>query len=94
MYEMNLSCEQTIRRRDVRVPALEPRDERGKTYGRNSKASNRTCEIRRLALWGASENLAMAELRTHLATERVRVGTLRLQQTCPSSIPTIMGQWL
>src|SRR5258708_26304895 len=37
---------------------------------------------------GASENVAMAELRTHLATERVRVGTLRLKQTRPSSIPT------
>ena len=33
----------------------------------------------------------MAELRTHLATERVRVVTLRLQQTRPSSIPTIMA---
>ena len=31
----------------------------------------------------------MAELRTHHATERVRVVTLRLTQTRPSSIPTI-----
>jgi 2-polyprenyl-6-methoxyphenol hydroxylase-like FAD-dependent oxidoreductase len=30
----------------------------------------------------------MAELRTHLATERVRVVTLRLKHTRPSSIPT------
>ena len=30
----------------------------------------------------------MAELRTHLATERVRVVALRLKQTRPSSIPT------
>lgn len=36
---------------------------------------------------GASENVVMAELRTHLATERVRVVTLRLKQTRPS--PTI-----
>src|SRR6266851_5770876 len=31
----------------------------------------------------------MAELRTHLATERVRVVSLRLKQTRPSSIPTL-----
>jgi hypothetical protein len=40
---------------------------------------------------GASGNVAMAELRTHLATERVRVVALRLKQTRPSSIPTVTG---
>jgi hypothetical protein len=38
-----------------------------------------------------SGNLARAELRTHLATERMRVITLRLKQTRPSPIPTIPG---
>jgi hypothetical protein len=37
---------------------------------------------------GASENVATAELRTHLATERARLVTLRLQQAHPTSIPT------
>jgi hypothetical protein len=36
-----------------------------------------------------SGNVAMAELRTHLATERVRVVALRLKQAIPSSIPTV-----
>jgi hypothetical protein len=41
---------------------------------------------------GASGNVAMAELRTHLATERVRVVALCLTQTRPSSIPTKIHQ--
>ena len=41
---------------------------------------------------GASENVAMAELCTHLATERTSVVTLRLQQAHPTSIPTIEPQ--
>jgi hypothetical protein len=44
--------------------------------------------VRATALPGASGNVAMAELRTHFATERVRVVALRLKQTRPSSIPT------
>src|SRR6266849_6933262 len=62
----------------------------GKASGRDAKASNRTWEIRPSGIiGGASRNVAMAELRTHLATERVRVVSLRLKQTRPSSIPTI-----
>jgi len=38
---------------------------------------------------GASENVAMAELGTHLATEKMRVITLHLEQPRPSSIPII-----
>ncbi len=45
--------------------------------------------VRLLEYRGASGNVAMAELRTHLATERVRVVSLRLKQTRPSSIPTL-----
>ena len=38
----------------------------------------------------AAFSLTMAELRTHLATERVRVVTLRLKEARLSSIPTIV----
>ena len=86
---MNLSWEQTIRRRGVCVPALEPHGEREglPTRYQGFKPDLRNSAVRHYR--GASENVAMAELRTHLATERVRVVTLRLQQTRPSSIPTI-----
>jgi hypothetical protein len=63
---------------------------KGKAHGRNSqgfKPDLRNSAVRHYR--GASENVATAELRTHLATERVRVVTLRLKQTRPSSIPTI-----
>ena len=88
-HEMELSCEQTIRRRGVRAPALEPRGEweGSRTRFQGFKPDLGNSAVRHYR--GASENVAMAELRTHLATERVRVVTLRLQQTRPSSIPTI-----
>ena len=88
-HEVNLSCEQTIRRRGVCVPALEPRDEREdlRTKYQGFKPDLGNSAVRHYR--GASENVAMAELRTHLTTERVRVVTLRLKQTRPSSIPTI-----
>ena len=89
---MNLSWEQTIRRRGVCVPALEPHGEREglPTRYQGFKPDLRNSAVRHYR--GASENVAMAELRTHLATERVRVVTLRLQQTRPSSIPTIVDR--
>jgi hypothetical protein len=86
---MELSCEQTIRRRGVCAPALEPRGEwegsRKRCQGFKPDLGNSAVRHYR----GASGNVAMAELRTHLATERVRVVALRLKQTRPSSIPTI-----
>jgi len=85
---MNLSCEQTIWRRGVCVPALEPRGKREglRTRDQGFKPDLGNSAVRHFR--GASENVATAELRTHLATERVRVVTLRLKQTRPSSIPT------
>ena len=87
-HEMNLSCEQTTWYRGVCVPALEPRGEREglRTRGQGFKPDLRNSAVRHYR--GASENVAMAELRTHLATERVRVVTLRLKHTRLSSIPT------
>src|SRR6266852_2876555 len=86
---MELSCEQTIRCRGVCAPALEPRGEwegfRKRCQGFKPDLGNSAVRHYR----GASGNVAMAELRTHLATERVRVVSLRLKQTRPSSIPTI-----
>jgi len=88
-HEMELSCEQTIRCRGVCAPALEPRGEwegfRKRCQGFKPDLGNSAVRHYR----GASGNVAMAELRTHLATERVRVVSLRLKQTRPSSIPTI-----
>ena len=90
-YEMELSCEQTIRSRGVCEPALEPRSEGegSRKKRRDFKPDPGNSAVRHYR--GASENVAMAELRTHLATERVRVGTLRLKQTRPSSIPTTVA---
>jgi hypothetical protein len=90
-HEMELSCEQTIRSRGVCAPALEPRGEwegsRTRCQGFKPDLGNSAVRHYR----GASETVAMAELRTHLATERVRVVALRLKQTRPSSIPTVTG---
>ena len=62
----------------------------GKAHPREAKTCNRTWEIRPSGMiGGASENVATEELRTHLATERARLVTLRLQCARPSSIPTI-----
>ena len=86
---MELSCEQTIRSRGVCVPALEPRGEGegSRTRYQGFKPDLGNSAVRHYR--GASGNVAMAELRTHLATERVRVVPLRLKQTLPGSIPTL-----
>ncbi len=78
-HGMNLSCEQTIWRRGVCVPALEPRGKREglRTRDQGFKPDLGNSAVRHYR--GASENVATAELRTHLATERVRVVTLRLK---------------
>jgi hypothetical protein len=41
---------------------------------------------------GASGNVAMVEMRSHLAIERARLVTLHLQPARRSSIPTISGR--
>src|SRR5271169_5534051 len=76
-HEMGLSREQTIRRRGVCEPALEPHCERegSRTRYQDFKPDLGNSAVRHYR--GASENVAMVELRTHLATERVRVETLR-----------------
>src|SRR5450755_1982223 len=87
-HEMELSCKPTIRSRGVCAPALEPR---GDWEGSWTKCQGFKPDLGNSAVRhyrGASENVAMVELRTHLATERVRVVTLRLTQTRLSSIPT------
>ncbi len=90
-HEMELSYEQTIRSRGVCEPALKPR---GDWEGSWTKCQGFKPDLGNSAVRhyrGASGNVAMAGLRTHLATERVRVVVLRLQQTRPSSIPTTTG---
>ena len=61
-YEMELSCEQTIRGRGVCVPALEPRDEcEGlRTRCQDFKPDLGNSAVRHYR--GASENVARAEL--------------------------------
>src|SRR5262249_5279495 len=85
---MALSREQTIRSRGVCDPALEPRGEweGSRTRGQGFKPDLGNPAVRHYR--GASENVVMAELWTHLATERVSVVALCLKQTRPSSIPT------
>src|SRR6266852_5826765 len=86
---MELSCEQTIRGRGVCEPALEPR---GEWEGPRTRCQGFKPDLRNSAVRhyrGASENVAMSELLTHLATERARVVALCIPQTRPSSIPTI-----
>jgi|GEM_PF-4501174 hypothetical protein len=68
----------------------------GGTSRMNREVHVRICERLGVQFPGPtrpSGNVAMAELRTHLATERVRVVALRLKQTCPSSIPTTARLW-
>src|SRR5260370_38025210 len=71
-HEMELSWEQTIRSRGVCAPALEPRGEwegsRTKCQGFKPDLGNSAVRHYR----GASENVAMATLYTHLATDRGR----------------------
>src|SRR5215472_13151129 len=61
----------------------------GKIHGRKAKASNRTMGNPAVRHYrGASGNVAMVEMRSHLAIERARLVTLHLQQARRSSIPT------
>jgi len=61
----------------------------GKVHGRKAKASNRTTGNPAVRHYrGASGNVAMVEMRSHLAIERARLVTLHLQQARRSSIPT------
>src|SRR5215510_5594664 len=63
----------------------------GKVHGRKAKASNRTTGNPAVRHYrGASGNVAMVEMRSHLAIERARLVTLHLQQARRSSIPTNM----
>ena len=62
----------------------------GKVHGRKAKASNRTMGNPAVRHYrGASGNVAMVEMRSHLAIERARLVTLHLQQARRSSIPTL-----
>ena len=64
----------------------------GKVHGRKAKASNRTTGNPAVRHYrGASGNVAMVEMRSHLAIERARLVTLHLQQARRSSIPTEVG---
>ena len=61
----------------------------GKVHGRKARASNRTMGNPAVRHYrGASGNVAMVEMRSHLAIERARLVTLHLQQARRSSIPT------
>ena len=61
----------------------------GKVHGRKAKASNRTMGNPAVRHYrGASGDVAMVEMRSHLAIERARLVTLHLQQARRSSIPT------
>src|ERR1019366_1938492 len=69
-HEMELSCEQTIRSRGVCAPALEPRGEGegSRTRRQGFKPDLGNSAVRHYR--GASENVAMVEMRTQLAIER------------------------
>ena len=55
----------------------------------DSQGQNRNREIRLSGIvGGASGNVAMVEMRTHLVIERARLVTLHLKQARRSSIPT------
>src|SRR5207245_3228610 len=90
LFRMELSCEQTIRRRGVCAPALEPRGEwegsRTKCQGFKPDLGNSAVRHYR----GAFENVAMVEMRTQLAIERAGLVTLHLQPARRSSIPTVI----
>ncbi len=87
-HEMELSWEQTIRSRGVCEPALEPRGEwegsRTRCQGFKPDLGNSAVRHYR----GASENVAMVEMRSQLAIERAGLVTLHLQPARRSSIPT------
>src|ERR1017187_2304123 len=88
-HETELSCEQTIGSRGVCEPALEPRCEweGSRTRGQDFKPDLGNSAVRHYR--GASENVAMVEMRTQLAIERASLVTLPLQPARRSSIPTI-----
>src|SRR5271167_1524112 len=88
-HEMELSCEQTTRGRGVCEPALEPRGEweGSRTSSQDFKPDLGNSAVRHYR--GASENVAMVEMRTQLAIERAGLVTLHLQLARRSSIPTI-----
>ena len=83
------SYEQTIRRRGVCAPALEPRGEwkGSRTRGQDFKPDLGNSAVRHYR--GAFENVAMVEMRSQLAIERAGLVTLHLQPARRSSIPTI-----
>ena len=87
-HELELSYEQTIRRRGVCAPALKPRGEwegsRTKCQGFKPDLGNSAVRHYR----GAFENVARVEMRTQLAIERAGLVTLHLQPARRSSIPT------
>ena len=87
-HAMELSCEQTIRSRGVCEPALEPRceGEGSRTRCQDFKPDLGNSAVRHYR--GASENVAMVEMRTQLAIERAGLVTLHLQPARRSSIPT------
>src|ERR1035438_7929107 len=88
-HAMELSCEQTIGSWGVCEPALEPlcEWEGSRTRCQDFKPDLGNSAVRHYR--GASENVAMVEMRTQLAIERAGLVTLRLQPARRSSIPTI-----
>jgi hypothetical protein len=88
-YETELSREQTIGSRGVCEPALEPRCkwEGSRTRCQDFKPDLGNSAVRHYR--GASENVAMVEMRTQLTIERASLVTLHLQPARRSSIPTI-----
>src|ERR1700719_4371782 len=89
-HELELSYEQTIRSRGVCAPALKPR---GEWEGSRTKCQDFKPDLGNSAVRhyrGASENVAMVEMRSQLAIERAGLVTQHLQPARRSSIPTIM----
>jgi eukaryotic-like serine/threonine-protein kinase len=87
-HAMVLSGEPTLRGRGVCVPALEPR---GEGEGAPTKCQDFKPDLGNSAVRhyrGASENVAMVEMRSQLAIERTGLVTLHLQPARRSSIPT------
>jgi hypothetical protein len=66
--------------------------EEGKAYGGKAKTSNRTGEIPPSGIIrGASENVTLVEMCTHLATERAGMGTLHLSVGASELYPNLNG---
>jgi hypothetical protein len=67
-------------------------DEEGKAYGRKAKTSNRTGETPPSGIiGGASENVTLVEMCSHLATERAGLGTLHLTVGASELYPNPRG---